>query len=84
MPSGLAPEGALHAVQQAWIEEDVPQCGYCQSGQIMAAVDLLARNPAPDDAAIAELTNLCRCGTYPRIRRAIRRAAAKLGEGKST
>ena len=65
----------LHAVQRAWIEEDVAQCGYCQAGQIMAAVDLLQRTPQPTDAQIAELTNLCRCGTYPRIRRAIRRAA---------
>ena len=75
---GLSPEGRLHPVQQAWIEEDVAQCGYCQAGQIMAAVDLLARKPAPSDADIAALTNLCRCGTYPRIRRAIRRAAAQL------
>jgi isoquinoline 1-oxidoreductase alpha subunit len=75
---GLAPPGALHPVQQAWIDEDVAQCGYCQAGQIMAAVDLLKRNAAPSDADIAALTNLCRCGTYPRIRRAIRRAAAQL------
>jgi isoquinoline 1-oxidoreductase alpha subunit len=75
---GLAPPGALHPVQQAWIDEDVPQCGYCQAGQIMAAVDLLQRHPAPSEADIAALTNLCRCGTYPRLRRAIRRAAAQL------
>ena len=81
---GLASGGALHAVQQAWLDEDVPQCGYCQAGQIMAAVDLIAKNPAPDDAAIAGLTNLCRCGTYPRIRRAIRRAAAMLGRREPT
>jgi isoquinoline 1-oxidoreductase alpha subunit len=68
--------GTLHAVQRAWIEEDVAQCGYCQAGQIMAAVDLLNRNPAPSEAEIAALTNLCRCGTYPRIRAAIRRASA--------
>ena len=68
----------LHAVQSAWIEEDVAQCGYCQAGQIMAAVDLLRRTPSPTDADIAGLSNLCRCGTYPRIRRAIRRAAAQL------
>jgi isoquinoline 1-oxidoreductase subunit alpha len=74
---GLAGE-RLHAVQQAWIDEDVAQCGYCQAGQIMAAVELLAKNPAPDDAAIAALTNLCRCGTYPRIRKAIKRAAQAL------
>ena len=65
----------LHAVQRAWVDEDVAQCGYCQAGQIMAAVDLLQRLPDPTDAQIAALTNLCRCGTYPRIRRAIRRAA---------
>ena len=74
---GLAGE-RLHAVQQAWIDEDVAQCGYCQAGQIMAAVELLAKAPDPDDAAIAELINLCRCGTYPRIRKAIKRAAKTL------
>ena len=69
--------GRLHAVQTAWIENDVPQCGYCQSGQIMAAASLLAQNPTPSDADIdAEITNICRCGTYPRIRAAIHRAAA--------
>ena len=67
----------LHPVQTAWIENDVPQCGYCQSGQIMAAAGLIAHNPAPTDADIdAEMTNICRCGTYPRIRAAIHRAAA--------
>jgi isoquinoline 1-oxidoreductase alpha subunit len=75
---GLARGGLLHPVQQAWIDEDVPQCGYCQAGQIMAAVDLLARKPQPSEADLAALTNLCRCGTYPRIRKAIRRAAAQL------
>ena len=75
---GLAADGELHAVQQAWIEEDVPQCGYCQAGQLMAAADLLVRNSNPDDASIAGITNLCRCGTYPRIRRAIKRAAGLL------
>jgi isoquinoline 1-oxidoreductase alpha subunit len=75
---GLATAGRLHPVQQACIDEDVPQCGYCQAGQIMAAVDLLARKPAPSDGDIAALTNLCRCGTYPRIRRAIHRAATQL------
>ncbi len=64
---GLAPSDDLHAVRRAWIEEDVPQCGYCQAGQIMAAVDLLKRIPDPSDRDIAALTNLCRCGTYPRI-----------------
>src|SRR6266571_1887993 len=65
-----------HAVQRAWIEEDVPQCGYCQSGQIMAAAALLAKNPHPTDADIdTTMTNICRCGTYQRIRAAIHRAA---------
>ncbi len=66
-----------HPVQQAWIEEQVPQCGYCQSGQILAAVALLERKPQPSDADIDAAMSgvLCRCGTYPRIRRAIRRAA---------
>jgi isoquinoline 1-oxidoreductase subunit alpha len=70
----------LHPVQQAWIDEQVPQCGYCQSGQIMSAVALLRDNPEPDDAAIdhAMRGNLCRCGTYPRIRRAIHRAAGAM------
>lgn len=66
---------ALHPVQQAWIEEDVAQCGYCQAGQVIAAVDLLQRKPRPTDDDIAAIGNLCRCGTYPRIRRAIQRAA---------
>ncbi len=66
--------GALHPVQQAWIEHNVPQCGYCQSGQIMAAAALLGRNPSPDDETITAVMsgNLCRCGTYPRIHAAIR------------
>ena len=74
---GLAPDGDLHPVQRAWVEEDVAQCGYGQSGQIMQAAALLAADPAPDDAAIdrAMAGNLCRCGTYTRVRRAIRRAA---------
>jgi isoquinoline 1-oxidoreductase alpha subunit len=74
---GLSPSGA-HAVQQAWIAEQVPQCGYCQSGQIMSAAALLARRPKPTDAEIdaAMSGNLCRCGTYQRIRRAVRRAAS--------
>jgi aerobic-type carbon monoxide dehydrogenase small subunit (CoxS/CutS family) len=73
---GLSPDG-LNAVQKAWIAEDVPQCGYCQSGQIMAATALLADNPDPSDEQIdrAMLRNLCRCGTYQRIRKAIHRAA---------
>ena len=66
-----------HPVQQAWLAEDVPQCGYCQSGQIMAAVAFLKTHPVPTDAEIdSQITNLCRCGTYPRIRKAIHRAAA--------
>jgi len=79
---GLARDG-LHAVQRAWIAEDVPQCGYCQAGQIMAAVDLLKRKPEPAEEDIASIGNLCRCGTYPRIRRAIRRAARELAGGPS-
>lgn len=64
-----------HPLQKAWIAEQVPQCGYCQSGQIMAAAALLRKNPHPTDAAIdAAMTNICRCGTYDRIRRAIHRA----------
>jgi aerobic-type carbon monoxide dehydrogenase small subunit (CoxS/CutS family) len=79
---GLAPPGGkLHPVQQAWIEEDVPQCGYCQGGQIMAAVDLLEQTPNPSDADIArEMRNICRCGTYVRIRKAIHRASALIAE----
>ena len=72
---GIGTPEKLHPVQQAWIEEDVSQCGYCQVGQIMATIDLLQRKPDPSDAEIAALGNLCRCGTYPRIRRAVRRAA---------
>ena len=69
-------------VQQAWIAEQVPQCGYCQSGMIMATVALLKTNPNPTDADIdAAITNLCRCGTYPRIRKAIHRAAVSLTAG---
>jgi aerobic-type carbon monoxide dehydrogenase small subunit (CoxS/CutS family) len=72
-----------HAVQKAWLEIDVPQCGYCQSGQIMSAAALLKGNPKPSDADIdaAMSGNICRCGTYPRIRRAIRRAAELLDQG---
>jgi isoquinoline 1-oxidoreductase alpha subunit len=72
----LAPPGAPHPLQAAWIAAQVPQCGYCQSGMIMATAALLARNPHPTDAEIdAEITNICRCGTYPRIRRAIHAVA---------
>jgi aerobic-type carbon monoxide dehydrogenase small subunit (CoxS/CutS family) len=77
---GLAPAGSLHPVQQAWIAEDVPQCGYCQSGQIMSAAALLARKPNPTDKDIDEAMagNICRCGTYQRIRAAIHRAATTM------
>jgi len=79
---GLSADGT-HPVQKAWIEEDVPQCGYCQSGQIMSAAALLEGNPKPSDADIdaAMSGNICRCGTYPRIRKAIHRAAALLEAG---
>jgi isoquinoline 1-oxidoreductase alpha subunit len=77
---GLAKDGTLHPVQEAWIELDVPQCGYCQSGQIMSAVALLAKTKAPTDAEIeaAMNGNICRCGTYQRIRAAVKRAATKV------
>ncbi|BAN03815.1 2Fe-2S iron-sulfur cluster-binding protein [Ilumatobacter coccineus] len=80
---GLAAEGELHPVQQAWIDEDVAQCGFCQPGQIMTAVALIAANPDPSDADIdaAMSDNVCRCGTYPRIRKAIKRAAAAMNAG---
>ncbi len=80
---GLATDDeTLHPVQVAWLEHDVPQCGYCQAGQIMATADLLQRIPSPTDADIdANITNLCRCGTYARIRKAIHRAAALQSEG---
>ena len=69
-------EDSTHPVQLAWVEQQVPQCGYCQSGQIMAAVSLLERSPDPSDKEIDRgMLNLCRCGTYPRVRKAIRRAA---------
>jgi len=75
---GLAQGGRLHPVQQAWIEQQVPQCGYCQSGQILAAVALLRKHPQPSDRQIDEaMTNLCRCGTYVRVRSAIHAAAKK-------
>ena len=79
---GLSPDNS-HPVQQAWIELDVPQCGYCQSGQIMSAAALLAQTPQPSDADIdaAMSGNICRCGTYQRIRAAIHRAAALKGGG---
>ncbi len=79
---GLGTPDALHAVQDAWIEQQVAQCGYCQSGQIMQAASLLDADPTPTDAKIDAVMsgNLCRCGTYPRIRAAVKTAAAKLQE----
>jgi isoquinoline 1-oxidoreductase alpha subunit len=79
---GLAKD-ASHPVQQAWLEIDVPQCGYCQSGQIMAAVAFLKKNPKPTDADIDKgMTNICRCGTYPRIKQAIHRAVELMAAGQ--
>ena len=79
---GLAAEGQLNAVQQAWIDHQVPQCGYCQSGMIMAAAALIARTPQPSDEQIsAEVTNICRCGTYERVRRAIHSVAQTKTDG---
>jgi isoquinoline 1-oxidoreductase subunit alpha len=73
---GLSPEGTLNKIQEAWLALDVPQCGYCQSGMIMAATALLAAKPNPTDADIdAAMTNICRCGTYKQIREAIHAAA---------
>ncbi len=79
---GLGTPEALHAVQEAWIEHQVAQCGYCQSGQILQAADLLARNiePTDDDIDAAMSGNLCRCGTYPRIRAAVHAAASLMRE----
>ena len=81
---GLAPEQGLHPVQTAWIEAGAPQCGYCQSGQIMSAVALLAAVPDPTDADIdaALSPNHCRCATYPRIRDAVHRAAARMRDAR--
>ena len=78
---GLAKGERLHPVQQAWIDEDVAQCGYCQAGQILSAVALLEKKAKPTDADVAGITNLCRCGTYPRVRKAIAAAAKKMGGG---
>ncbi|WP_394728800.1 (2Fe-2S)-binding protein [Altererythrobacter sp. GH1-8] len=76
---GLSEDG-LHPLQEAWIEEQVPQCGYCQPGMIMAAKVMLQSNPSPSEADIrSQITNVCRCGTYPRITRAIQRAARESG-----
>ena len=74
---GLAQNGVLSRVQQAWLDHDVPQCGYCQAGMIMAVADLLKNNPKPTDAAIdADITNICRCGTFQQVRAAIHAAAS--------
>jgi isoquinoline 1-oxidoreductase alpha subunit len=79
----LMQDGKLHPIQQAWIDHDVPQCGYCQSGMMMAVVALLAENPKPTDADIdAALTNICRCGTYQRIRAAVHAAATRIRTGR--
>jgi len=75
---GLAVNGRPHPVQEAWVAEDVPQCGYCQSGQILSAVALLKQKPNPSDEDINSISNICRCGTYVRVRRAIHRAAGKV------
>ncbi|MDH3621452.1 MAG: (2Fe-2S)-binding protein [Gammaproteobacteria bacterium] len=82
---GLAADAAkLHPVQQAWLELDVPQCGYCQAGQIMAAVDFLKEHPRPTDEDIdRNMTNICRCGTYKRIRKAIHKAAELMADGET-
>lgn len=81
---GIGSEETLNVVQQAWLDHQVPQCGYCQSGQIMAATALLAQNPQPSDADIdTAINNVCRCGTYPRIRTAVHAAADKLREGQA-
>ena len=74
---GLSPDSS-HPLQQLWIEMNVPQCGYCQSGQILSAVALLKQKPNPSDADISTITNICRCGSYVRVRRAIHRAAGKV------
>ena len=78
--------GFMEPLQEAWIAEEVPQCGYCQPGQVMAAAALLAQTPRPTDADIdSEMSgNLCRCGTYPRIRKAIHRAAAAIAKGRAS
>ena len=78
---GLASKGKLHAVQQAWIDHQVPQCGYCQGGQMLAAVALLKKKPKPSDEDIdAAMSNICRCGTYARMRTAIHAAARQAGQ----
>ena len=81
---GLGTPSSLHVVQEAWIQHQVAQCGYCQSGQIMQAAALLNENPTPSDADIDEAMsgNLCRCGTYPRIKAAIKTASKQLSGGE--
>ncbi|HEY7663371.1 MAG TPA: (2Fe-2S)-binding protein [Xanthobacteraceae bacterium] len=82
---GLQSQGALHPVQRAWLDLDVPQCGYCQSGMIMAVAALLSQSPSPSDAEIdAAITNICRCGTYQRVRAAIHAAAGQRVSGMET
>jgi isoquinoline 1-oxidoreductase alpha subunit len=82
---GLASPAGTHALQQAWVEHQVPQCGYCQSGMLMAAAALLDSKSEPSDADIdAAITNLCRCGSYPRVRVAIKAAARQLGARRRT
>ncbi|MGJ8663960.1 MAG: (2Fe-2S)-binding protein [Marinicella sp.] len=79
---GLANEGELTPLQKAWIKHDVPQCGYCQAGQLMAATDLLNKNAKPSDQEIVQaMSNICRCGTYVRIKKAIHEAAEVISEG---
>ncbi|GJM05981.1 MAG: isoquinoline 1-oxidoreductase subunit alpha [marine bacterium B5-7] len=79
---GLAKDGELTPLQKAWIKHDVPQCGYCQAGQIMAATDLLNKNPKPSDQDIVKaMSNICRCGTYVRIKKAIHEAAETMNQG---
>ncbi len=81
---GLAPSGRMHPVQQAWLEHQVPQCGYCQGGQMLVAAALLAKNPNPSDGDIDDaMTNICRCGTYARIRPAIHAAAKMMKPAKA-
>lgn len=81
---GLAPRGRMHPVQKAWIDHEVPQCGYCQGGQILAAVALLKKKPNPTDGDIDDMmTNICRCGTYARIRTAIHAAAKSMKPAKA-
>jgi isoquinoline 1-oxidoreductase alpha subunit len=80
---GLAPIDKPHPVQVAWVAQNVPQCGYCQSGQIMAAASLIDRHPSPSDQDIdVAMTNICRCGCYPRIKSAIKTAALSIKSGK--